>query len=1653
MVAGNIDATNGIDVTGAQLTTAAGITNTAGNITVTGGGIYLDDNIVFSVGTGNDFFMLHKPLNGTTTMSVSGDVFLIDNTNVTGETHFDLGSNTSATALKIHNNSGTTLFSVDGAGLTTINNLALGDSLLEIATTNTANTVDIGTYGKYVATGTKYTGIFWDASDSKYRLFNGLEVAPTTTVNIAGTGYTVSTLVSNLEGIGDSTITGSLTVDNLKINDNNIGVVTDLDLLTLTNNQLVVAGNLDVSSGIDITADNANLTIGAGTDITLGHDGVNSQLASTTGNFTVDNTNSTGKTIMMLGTDTATTEFVVQNDSAATLLKVDGAGDVTIPTKAIIDDIVITNGYIGRSANPNLIRVLPTLVQINGNLDTTNGLDVLGAHLTTSVGITNYSGEILVQDGNIQLNDGKPLSLGTGDDVIMVHDGTNSLITSTTGNFTVDNTNTTGDTVMQLGTDDANTKWAVKNNSGVVLFEVKGDGTFTTISSSDHVVNDANNAAIVDVVELKHTTTGTPGIGIGTSMAFVTETSNSNNEEGMRVGTVTTNVGAGTEAFDMVVNLMAGGATADEKLRLTSVGDLKLTKDKALIIGVGSDLTLQHDGNTSKLVSTTGDFTLDNTAIDKWTIMMLGTDTSATEFQVQNDSGAPLLTVNGAGDVTIPTKAIIDDIVIADGYIGRTAHPGLIRVLTNIVQIAGNLDATNGIDVLGAHLTTSVGITNYSGEILVQDGNLQLNDGKPLSLGTGDDVVMVHDGTNSLVTSTTGNFTVDNTNTTGDTIMQLGTDDANTKWAVKNNSGAVLFEVKGDGTFTSISSSNHEVDDSNNTLMVDVVQLKHTTTGTPGVGIGTSIAFVTETTASNNEEGMRLGTVVTNNGPNIESFDMVVNLMAGGAVADEKLRLTAAGDLKLTKDKALIIGVGSDITLQHDGTNSKLTTTTGNFTLDNTANNKKTIMMLGTNTAATAFDVQNNSGDSLFRVDGDGWVRVDSFAKFGTTSIEIDGDNGMIGVTGDTDLITLTANQLVVAGNIDVTNGIDITADNANLTIGAGTDITLGHDGTNSQLASTTGNFTILNSNTSGKTINKLGTSTDTTFWEVHNSGGGMLISVQGDGYINVPRYFNIGDIKFDGVAGTVGHGVAGLMVLSATDVTIQKNLNATVGIDVTGAVLTTAVGITNTGGEVLVSGGNVHLHDNVILSLGTSDDCTFVHNGTNTLVTSNTGDYILDNTSTTGEVIVQLGTDDTNTRWAVKNNSGTTIFEVKGNGDFTTSSSQNHIVDDATNTGVTKVVELLHTTTGTPGVGIGTAMAFVSETANANNETGMVLGTVTTNVGSGTEAFDMTVNLMVAGATADEKLRLTSVGDLKLTKDKSLIIGVGSDISLGHDGTNSTLTNTTGNFTLDNTANNKKTIMMLGTDTSATSFEVQNNSAAALFKVSGSGTSTVTGVLAVDDLVLDGTTIGHSADVDLLTLTANQLVVAGNVDVTNGVDVTGAALTTAAGSTNTAGEVLVSGGNMHLNDGIVLSFGTGNDLQIQHTGALAKYVNTQGNTEIEQTQTGSHVFVKLPTNNGNNSFRVQNSSSTDTFIVESDGKTTIDGSLVVDSMTFDSNKIGPTADLDLLTLNSAHLIVSGNLDVTNGIDVTGAVLTTAVWYYKYGGRSSSLWRKHAPSR
>ena len=84
-----------------------------------------------------------------------------------------------------------------------VDSFVVEDPLIMLGTGNVADSVDLGFYSQYTTTGRLFSGFFRDASDSgKYKLFTGLTggAEPTTTVNVAGSGYTVATLVAKIDG-------------------------------------------------------------------------------------------------------------------------------------------------------------------------------------------------------------------------------------------------------------------------------------------------------------------------------------------------------------------------------------------------------------------------------------------------------------------------------------------------------------------------------------------------------------------------------------------------------------------------------------------------------------------------------------------------------------------------------------------------------------------------------------------------------------------------------------------------------------------------------------------------------------------------------------------------------------------------------------------------------------------------------------------------------------------------------------------------------------------------------------------------------------------------------------------------------------------------------------------------------------------------------------------------------------------------------------------------------------------------------------------------------------------------------------------------------------------------------------------------------------
>lgn len=96
-------------------------------------------------------------------------------------------------------------------------NAVIGDPLIQIANNNTStDIVDIGQFASYNdGTGVKYTGVFRDSTDSKWKFFNGLTQAPTNNViNTSASGYTLASVQASQIEVTNARITTQITAPN-----------------------------------------------------------------------------------------------------------------------------------------------------------------------------------------------------------------------------------------------------------------------------------------------------------------------------------------------------------------------------------------------------------------------------------------------------------------------------------------------------------------------------------------------------------------------------------------------------------------------------------------------------------------------------------------------------------------------------------------------------------------------------------------------------------------------------------------------------------------------------------------------------------------------------------------------------------------------------------------------------------------------------------------------------------------------------------------------------------------------------------------------------------------------------------------------------------------------------------------------------------------------------------------------------------------------------------------------------------------------------------------------------------------------------------------------------------------------------------------------
>jgi hypothetical protein len=188
---------------------------------------------------------------------------------------------------------------------------------------------------------------------------------------------------------------------------------------------------------------------------------------------------------------------------------------------------------------------------------------------TVAVGISNVVEDLTPQlGGNLDTNgndivvaDNDIVAIGTGSDLQITHNATNTVLTSATGNLLVDNTNATGKTQLQLGTDTSATGVEVLNNTGTVLFSVDGDGAVTLPTGTTGVLR--ADSGVVSVSDTSDSlTVGTIELGAASDTTIARSGAGAVTIEGVAVATASNTVTLSNKSISGALTLEENASIA-----------------------------------------------------------------------------------------------------------------------------------------------------------------------------------------------------------------------------------------------------------------------------------------------------------------------------------------------------------------------------------------------------------------------------------------------------------------------------------------------------------------------------------------------------------------------------------------------------------------------------------------------------------------------------------------------------------------------------------------------------------------------------------------------------------------------------------------------------------------------------------------------------------------------------------------------------------------------------------------------------------------------------------------------------------------------------------------------------------------------------------
>ena len=227
---------------------------------------------------------------------------------------------------------------------------------------------------------------------------------------------------------------------------------------------------------------------------------------------------------------------------------------------------------------------------------TTSGVPVSIGHTTSETTVNDnltVTGDLKLSSNVIKASDGgNTITMDTSDNVTIAGDLT------VTGN----NISGSGGSVITFNGDDIEftDNVTLKSDSSRIYFGADSEVNMYHRTDNGLTIEAETGATSTPKypLSLVHYTSGTPSIGIGTGILFITETAVGSTHTGGNFEAVTTDITDGGEDFDFVWKLMESGNASAERMRLTSAGNLSISGDLTIS---GGDIDLSGEKSTITL--------------------------------------------------------------------------------------------------------------------------------------------------------------------------------------------------------------------------------------------------------------------------------------------------------------------------------------------------------------------------------------------------------------------------------------------------------------------------------------------------------------------------------------------------------------------------------------------------------------------------------------------------------------------------------------------------------------------------------------------------------------------------------------------------------------------------------------------------------------------------------------------------------------------------------------------------------------------------------------------------------------------------------------------------------------------------------------------